>query len=495
MYLGCTCVLVFSFSSLRSSVTTSLYPCEPTYLIHLLQKTKDTNDNWLLNKIQVMMRVGDQAKLLFLYLLRSSSALATRATTSTATTTSTTTSSTSNTVPSVSGILPKTTSTTARAKSIPSSSSSSSSIQSESDSLLQGHINLRLATRLDVPSIQRCNLATLPENYSSNFYVNHIRSFPELALVAEHIPPGINGSGCDAGGMNMNNNNNKYRRNPFDNYNPSPAASETQIIGYVLGKMEHTEPTMTSTNHELPSLFPPSHPQLLKQQQQQQQQQRFVPSRITTGNQELDEFLTYKYQEQEELFNQQPPPEILGHVTSLAVLKPFRRKGLAALLMKQLHFHMRHGYHATGVGLHVRVSNIAARRLYCEGMGYGVVDVIRGYYADGEDAFFMKKDLTLLDEEYNLMEESLNGIDSFMDMQQQRRNPIGSRWNLRRRMNNNNSDVNRSAMYLNGPLEFRLPMMIPLNEENSSEEMNNNVPELVDDSSEEEDSRVMTGSL
>lgn len=440
------------------------------------------------------MRVGDQAKLLFLYLLRSSSALATRATTSTATTTSTTTSSSSTTVPSVSGILPKTASSTGKAKSTPSSLSSSS-IQSESDSLLQGHINLRLATRLDVPSIQRCNLATLPENYSSNFYVNHIRAFPELALVAEHIPPpGGNGNSRDAtSGMNMNSNNNKYRRNPFDNYNPSPAAPETQIIGYVLGKMEHTEPTMTSTNHELPSLFPPSHPQLLKQQQQQQQQ-RLVPSRITTGNQELDEFLTYKYQEQEELLNQQPPPEILGHVTSLAVLKPFRRKGLAALLMKQLHFHMRYGYQATGVGLHVRVSNIAARRLYCEGMGYGVVDVIRGYYADGEDAFFMKKDLTLLDEEYNLMEESLNDIDSFMDMQQQRRNPIGSRWNLRRRMNTNNSDVNsRSAMYLNGPLEFRLPIMIPLNEVNSSEEMKNNVPELVDDSS--EDSRVMTGSL
>ena len=37
-----------------------------------------------------------------------------------------------------------------------------------------GHISLRLARRSDVPSIQRCNLETLPENYSAAFYVNHM---------------------------------------------------------------------------------------------------------------------------------------------------------------------------------------------------------------------------------------------------------------------------------------------------------------------------------
>jgi len=45
-----------------------------------------------------------------------------------------------------------------------------------------------MARRSDVPSIQRCNLATLPENYNSNFYLHHLRSWPELALVMEYVP-------------------------------------------------------------------------------------------------------------------------------------------------------------------------------------------------------------------------------------------------------------------------------------------------------------------
>ena len=38
--------------------------------------------------------------------------------------------------------------------------------------------------------------------------------------------------------------------------------------------------------------------------------------------------------------------ESLGHVTSLAVLPDYRRRGLAAQLMEQLHFHMRDGHRA-----------------------------------------------------------------------------------------------------------------------------------------------------
>ena len=47
------------------------------------------------------------------------------------------------------------------------------------------NIQLRLARRADVPSIQRCNLDSLPENYNSQFYVNHMRQWPDLCLVAE----------------------------------------------------------------------------------------------------------------------------------------------------------------------------------------------------------------------------------------------------------------------------------------------------------------------
>ena len=48
---------------------------------------------------------------------------------------------------------------------------------------------------------------------------------------------------------------------------------------------------------------------------------------------------------------------------------------------------MRVGYGADYVRLHVRVSDGAAKKLYCEGMGYMVNDVIGMYYQDEEDAY------------------------------------------------------------------------------------------------------------
>lgn len=43
------------------------------------------------------------------------------------------------------------------------------------------------------------------------------------------------------------------------------------------------------------------------------------------------------------------------------------------------------------VSLHVRVSNRAALGLYKDRLKYDVSDVSVGYYADGEDAYEMRK--------------------------------------------------------------------------------------------------------
>ena len=113
-----------------------------------------------------MRRPADQAKLLFLALLRSSAALATRQEGATATkltaASATRTAGVSQPPPASADRLPST--------------------------VLDGHIALRVARRSDVPHIQQCNLATLPENYSATFYHNHMRQWPDLALVAEHVP-------------------------------------------------------------------------------------------------------------------------------------------------------------------------------------------------------------------------------------------------------------------------------------------------------------------
>lgn len=187
---------------------------------------------------------------------------------------------------------------------------------------------------------------------------------------------------------------------------------------------------------------------------------------------------------------------MLGHVTSLAVLPQFRRKGLAAQLMKQLHFHMEEGYNVDGVGLHVRVSNVAARKLYCEGMGYGVVDVIRGYYQDGEDAFFMRKNC-----------QSERDSNKSTNTETESDSKFG-RFGLRRKIRNNNASESISRVWETGPSEYRLPRIIsveqPENEKHkltqhknhasgkTSRNTVNQEKKVVDDPTQDQ---IMTGSF
>ena len=51
-------------------------------------------------------------------------------------------------------------------------------------------------------------------------------------------------------------------------------------------------------------------------------------------------------------------------------------------------------FDAKYVSLHVRMSNIAALNLYKETLGFSVEKVEAKYYADGEDAYSMRMDLS-----------------------------------------------------------------------------------------------------
>lgn len=332
--------------------------------------------------LQPFIQAKRSRKLLFLYLLRSSSALAT---------------------------------------SEPHGTSLTYNSQVYSD---VGHIQLRVATRSDVSAIQRCNLATLPENYSSNFYINHLRQWPDLALVAEHVKP----SSAPSFG--------KKNPNPFDLYDPSQTQNE--IVGYVLGKVEETTVSLPSSRVEEDSEQNHSDPTL---------GQGF-----------------FSYRKNNSLQTTEKRTEMMGHVTSLAVLSNYRRRGLAAMLMKQLHFHMEEGYNADGVGLHVRVSNTAARRLYCEGMDYGVVDVIRGYYQDGEDAFYMRK----------TFKKGGNYQNS----------------KIRRRFGSNAGQGMHPSVWDNCPEEYRLPIIIPL-----TDEVSPSIPRSYGLNDSEQDFRIISGGF
>lgn len=94
-------------------------------------------------------------------------------------------------------------------------------------------LTLRLARRTDVPSIQRCNLATLPENYNAAFYTQHLRQWPELSLVVveEQLPSS---------------------NHAFGSFPGSPNQPESNVVAYVLGRVDsRTVPVVPTSQHAL----------------------------------------------------------------------------------------------------------------------------------------------------------------------------------------------------------------------------------------------------
>ncbi|ESX00112.1 hypothetical protein KL918_004897 [Ogataea parapolymorpha] len=84
-----------------------------------------------------------------------------------------------------------------------------------------------------------------------------------------------------------------------------------------------------------------------------------------------------------------------GHVTSLSVMRTYRRMGLAEKLMRQCLYSLCENYDAKYVSLHVRKSNRAALHLYKDTLKFEVLSIEKSYYQDKEDAYYMKKNLVL----------------------------------------------------------------------------------------------------
>merc|ERR1719288_237361 len=84
-----------------------------------------------------------------------------------------------------------------------------------------------------------------------------------------------------------------------------------------------------------------------------------------------------------------------GHITSLAVKRSHRRLGLAQKLMDQTARAMVETFNAKYVSLHVRKSNRAALNLYKCALKFEVNEIEPKYYADGEDAYAMKRNLVV----------------------------------------------------------------------------------------------------
>ena len=100
-------------------------------------------------------------------------------------------------------------------------------------------------------------------------------------------------------------------------------------------------------------------------------------------------YVLAKMEEEDNAANQNnnQPYQPHGHITSLAVLRTHRKRGIATLLMQRSQQEMYSVFNAKYVSLHVRKSNRAAFHLYTITLKYEIHDVEKGYYADGEDAY------------------------------------------------------------------------------------------------------------
>lgn len=78
-----------------------------------------------------------------------------------------------------------------------------------------------------------------------------------------------------------------------------------------------------------------------------------------------------------------------GHVISIAVLPGYRRMGIGETLLREAIRAMVEHYGAKECYLEVRVSNTPAINLYKK-VGFEIERIIRGYYADGENAYLMR---------------------------------------------------------------------------------------------------------
>jgi len=83
-----------------------------------------------------------------------------------------------------------------------------------------------------------------------------------------------------------------------------------------------------------------------------------------------------------------------GHVISIAVLPRHQQKGIGYALMREATQAMVN-YQAKECYLEVRESNLPAVELYKK-LGFEIARTIKNYYADGENAFVMAKQLSPL---------------------------------------------------------------------------------------------------
>lgn len=194
-------------------------------------------------------------------------------------------------------------------------------------------ITIRRATIDDIICMQNANLHNLPENYMMKYYMYHILSWPELSFVATTTDIDVDENDAPAPESGDDTLSFTDDKGNTIKLDPTYVRPGEKLIGYVLAKM-NDDPEQASE-------------------------------------------------------------PLNGHITSLSVMRTYRRMGMAEKLMRQALFALREVNKATYVSLHVRQSNRAALHLYRDTLKFEVLSIEKSYYQDGEDAYSMKKMLDL----------------------------------------------------------------------------------------------------
>ena len=165
-------------------------------------------------------------------------------------------------------------------------------------------MNIRRARLEDIPQIQACNLECLPENYTVKYYIYHLMTWPHMSYVAEVDSYHHQSDGpCGIDGYGLLEASNTYgSKDQLTSNGAVHTGNKKMLAGYVLVKMEEDAVTAASAS---------------------------AGSSLAADKQDT----------------------IHAHITSLAVRRPWRRTGLAEMLMRQAEVEMRQVYRVPYVSL------------------------------------------------------------------------------------------------------------------------------------------------
>lgn len=143
-----------------------------------------------------------------------------------------------------------------------------------------------------------------------------------------------------------------------------------------------------------------------------------------------------------------------GHITSISVLRSYRRMGIASMLLRATHEAMLECYQAKFCALHVRERNRAALALYENTLHYQLHLVEEGYYGDGENALELRLPLS--------REKNLTFPDEFDDFPTQKKVTL----NLKNHFSTNHQSttININAYHIisvHSYTIYHLPYFIP----------------------------------